>query len=194
MIAFLTGKIKFMGSENIILDVNGVGYEIQASTKTLNNLAVTDHTELWIHTYVREDSLKLYGFSSSLEKKIFLSFIGINGVGPKLALLILSAVPSLEEMLDMIEQADIKRLTQLPRVGKKTAQQMIFSLKGKLKETWLEVDQDLLKSRQDLSAALKGLGFRSAEVQAALDNIQLEQNMETNLKKALSYLQLGGSA
>ena len=189
MIALLTGKIKFMGPDNIILNVNGVGYEVYASTKTLNNLAVSQDTELWIYTHVREDSLKLYGFSNLLEKRIFLSFISINGVGPKMALVILSAAPSLEEMLNMIEQSDVKGLARLPRIGKKTAQQMILNLKGQLKEKWLEVDKSFLKSRQDLSTALKGLGFRSMEIQAALDNIKLSYNMETDLKKALSYLQ-----
>ena len=175
MIALLTGKIKFMGTDNIILDVNGVGYEVYASTKTLNPLTVSQDIELWIYTQVREDSLKLYGFSNLLEKKIFLSFIGINGVGPKMALAILSAVPSLEDMLNMIEQSDVKGLTKLPRVGKKTAQQMILNLKGQLKESWLEIDPHLLKSRQDLSTALKGLGFRTVEIQSALDNIKLRQ-------------------
>jgi len=192
MIAFLTGKIKFMGSENIILDVNGVGYEVQTSTKTHNQLSVSNPIELWIYTHVREDTLKLYGFLSLLEKKLFLSFIGINGVGPKMALSILSTVPSLEELVDMIERSDAKRLSQLPRVGKKTAQQMIFSLRGQLKETWMQVDQDRVKSRQDLSATLKGLGFRSIEIQAALEHIQLGQNTENNLKEALSYLQSEG--
>lgn len=187
MIATLTGKIKLTGPDHLILDVKGVGYEVFASAFTLQAVRVLEQTELFIYTHVREDSLKLYGFLELAEKTMFLSLLQMNGVGPKMALAILSAAPSLQDLVDMIEHSDIKGLSRLPRVGKKTAQQMILTLKGKLDTK--STDQELTKARQDLRAALSGLGFKSVEIQSVLDNIKISQNREKDLKKALSYLQ-----
>lgn len=191
MIAFLKGTVKEVSEDVIILDVNGVGYEVYSSSKTLKNILISEVAELWIYTHVREDSLKFFGFSSVLEKKLFLAFIGINGVGPKMALALLSAAPSLRELLEMIEEEDINSLVQLPRVGRKSAQQIILALKGQLKEGWLEHSEGQLKARKSLTTALLNLGFRASEIRSALDQVKMGQNMEEELKQALSYLQPG---
>ena len=191
MIAFLKGTVKEMGGDVIILLVNGVGYEVYSSSKTQKDILVSEVAELWIYTHVREDYLKLFGFSSLLEKKLFLAFIGINGVGPKMALALLSASPSLRELLEMIEDEDINGLVQLPRVGKKSAQQIILALKGQLKEGWLERSEGQLRMRKSLTTALLNLGFRAAEIRLALDQTEVGNNMEEELKRALSSLQPG---
>ena len=191
MIAFLKGTIKDMSGETIILDVNDVGYEVYASAKTLKSVSVSEFIELWIYTYVREDALKLFGFSSMLEKKLFLGFIKINGIGPKMALAIISAAPSLRELMEMIEKEDVNSLINLPRVGKKSAHQIVLALKGKLKEGWLERSEEQLKARKSLTTALLNLGFRAGEIRSALDQIKLGNNMEEELKEALSHLQPG---
>ncbi len=187
MIATLTGKIKLTGPDHLILDVKGVGYEVFASAFTLQSVKALEQVELFIYTHVKEDTLRLYGFFELAEKTMFLSLLQMNGVGPKMALAILSAAPSLQDLVSMIEHSDIKGLSRLPRVGKKTAQQMILTLKGKLSTE--SEDQELTKARQDLRAALSGLGFKSVEIQSVLDNIKISQNREKDLKKALSYLQ-----
>ena len=193
MIAFLKGTVKDINENTVILDVNGVGYEIHSSSKTLKDVPVSEIIEMWIYTHVREDSLKLFGFSSLLEKKLFLAFIGINGVGPKMALALLSAAPSLRELMEMIEEEDINGLIRLPRVGKKSAQQIILALKGQLKEGWLQQSERQLKARQSLTTTLLNLGFRSSEIRSALEQMKRGPNssMEEELKTALSYLQPG---
>ena len=191
MIAFLKGIVKEITEDTVILNVNGVGYEIHSSSKTLKDVFISEVAELWIHTHVREDAIKLFGFSTIMEKKLFLSFIGINGIGPKMALALLSSAPSLRELLKMIEEEDINSLVRLPRVGKKSAQQIILSLKGQLQEGWLEQSEKQLNTRKSLTTALLNLGFRSGEIRSVLDQIKVGNNMEEELKQALSYLQPG---
>ena len=191
MIAFLKGTVKEINEDSTILDVNGVGYEVSSSSKTLKDIFISEIAELWVHTHVREDAIKLFGFSTTMEKKLFLAFIGINGIGPKMALALISSAPSLQELLKMIEEEDLNSLVRLPRVGKKSAQQIILSLKGQLKEGWLEQSEKQLNTRKSLTTALLNLGFRSGEIRSVLDQIKWRDNMEEELKQALSYLQPG---
>lgn len=192
MIAFLKGTVKEVSEESLILDVSGVGYEVYASTKTLKNISLSELIELWIYTHVREDSLKLFGFSSVLEKTLFLAFIKVNGVGPKMALAIISSAPSLKKLLEMIEKEDVSGLVSLPRVGKKSAHQIILALKGQMKEGWLERGEEQLKARQSLTTALLNLGFKAGEIRSALDQIKPgNNNVEEELKEALFHLQPG---
>lgn len=197
MIAYLKGLITQKDKDTAILDVNGVGYEIYASSKTLENLNISTPTELLIYTCMREDSLKLYGFSKQLEKTLFLALIGINGIGPKMALVLLSAVPSFEALLEMIETEDIKNLSGLPRVGRKKAQQIVLALKGKLKEEWEntqpieKIDLDSEETQQFLTSALLNLGFRMNEIKSVLNQVETGLSKEEGLKKALYCLQPG---
>jgi len=186
MIAFLKGIVTETTEEALILDVNGVGYEVFSSSKTLEDIAISKPAELWIYTYVREDVIKLFGFLDRLEKRVFLAFIGINGIGPKMALAIISATPSLNELLEMIEKEDVKGLVRLPRVGKKSAQQIILSLKGQWKMGGF---MEKNNTRQSVTSALLNLGFKGPEIQSALDQIKTSDSMEEDLKQALSYLQ-----
>ena len=191
MIAFLKGITKEISEDIVILDVSGVGYEVYTSTKTLANIQKGNIAELWIYSHVREDSFKLFGFSSEIEKKMFLAFIGINGVGPKMALTLISAAPSLRELMAMIEKEDINSLVRLPRVGKKSAQQIILALKGQLKEGWIEKGEEKWEARKSLTTALLNLGFRAGEIQSAIENMEVGNNIEEDLKQALSHLQPG---
>ena len=192
MIAFLKGIAQEVSKDKVILDVNGVGYEVFTSAKTLNDVFVSEPTNLWIYTHVREDAFKLFGFSSLLEKEVFLAFIGINGIGPKMALSLLSTAPSLKALLEMVEEEDIAGLSRLPRVGKKSAQQIILGLKGKLSQDKLKAGEEHLKSHKLLTTALLNLGFRSTEIKSALEHISEGKSIEEDLKKALSYLQPTG--
>ena len=188
MIAFLKGHVIEKGLDHIILNVQGVGYEVNASSKTLDKLSNKGLIELFIYTHVRDDTLKLFGFLDKLEKTIFLALIGISGIGPKLALALLSAVPSLKALVEMIEEEDIKGLTRLPRVGKKSAQQIVLTLKGQLKSGFSDLNEEKSKIKKSLSQTLTNLGFRTGEIQLALDHVKTEDNMEKGLKEALTYL------
>ena len=127
MLAYLKGTVMSIYPGNrLILDVQNVGYEVF----TPSNPQTGEYIELWIYTHVREDTFALYGFLDEKEKEVFVSLIGINGVGPKSALGILSALPY-TQLMEQIESEDLTALCQLPKIGKKTAGQMILSLKGK---------------------------------------------------------------
>lgn len=194
MIAFLQGTVQEINKSVVIVLVNGVGYEVYASSKTQTKLILFEEAKLWIYTHVREDSLKLFGFSDLLEKQLFLAFIGINGIGPKMALVILSATVSVNKLLEMIEHEDINGLTQLPRVGKKSAQQIVISLKGKIKTNAVQKSDEQLSMRKILTTSLLHLGFRHSEITSALDqreteNKKIGDNLEEELKKVLTYLQ-----
>jgi len=197
MIAYLKGIITQKDQEIAILDVNGVGYEVCASSKTLESLHISAPTELFIYTYMREDSLKLYGFSKRLEKTLFLALIGISGIGPKMALVLLSAIPSVEALLEMIETENVKNLSNLPRIGHKKAQQIVLALKGKLKEEWKntqpveKTDMSFEETQQFLTSALLNLGFRMSEIKSVLNQMGTGFGKEEGLKKALYCLQPG---
>src|SRR4051812_39505214 len=133
MIGFVRGKLMAVELDSALVETGGVGYEILCSAQVMADLAGSVGTEiaLWIHTHVREDALQLFGFMSKTEKELFLSLLKVNGVGPKSALTILSA-GRVEKIIEMIEDGNAKALAALPRVGKKTSEQIILSLQGKL--------------------------------------------------------------
>jgi len=186
MLAYLKGNVMSVyPGGRLILDVQNVGYEI--FTPTLPQPG--EDLEFWIYTYVREDTFSLYGFRDEKEKEVFVSLIGINGVGPKSALSILSAVPY-TRLMEQIESEDMTALCQLPKIGKKTAGQMILSLKGK----WPSV-QTVEKNpvhqniKDEVSTALLRLGFRSNEIKPVVDKIDVKQGTKEGLRQALSILQ-----
>ena len=193
MIAFLKGFVMEKSPESLIVDIEGVGYEVYASSKTLEKTAVEALHRFWIYTALREDSLKLYGFSSLLEKKLFLALIRVNGVGPKMALNILSSLSSFEEFLGWVETENFKKLARLPRLSEKKARSIILALKGKLKLEGLAGPQKTTSEEnyQFLTSALMNLGFKSGEIKLVLDKISAEISREEGLKQALYHLQPG---
>ncbi len=191
MIGQLRGKLVEKYPEHIIFDVAGVGYELNCSTNTIDNLSLTSETKIYVHTHMREDALTLFGFSSALEKRIFLSLLKVNGVGPKLALKILSG-SSLDQLVRMIETGDIKAISTIPKVGKKTAEQLILTLKGKLSFESSEGDASHFKSqagiRTELVSALVNLGYRLPEVERVVAGLPRELGIEESLRKGLAAL------
>src|SRR5262245_36055726 len=132
MIAFLRGRVLDKQPNRIILDVNGVGYDVQIPLSTFYEVG-EEGTEvsLRIYTHVREDTLQLYGFISDVERQVFERLIGISGIGPKLAIAVLSGLDSREVIL-AIQRADVARLTGIPGIGKKTAERIVLALKDRL--------------------------------------------------------------
>ena len=186
MLAYLKGTVMSVHpGGRLILDVQNVGYEIFTPAVP----QIDEYLEFWIYTHVREDAFSLYGFLDEKEKEVFVSLIGINGVGPKSALSILSSVPY-AQLMEQIESEDITALCQLPKIGKKTAGQMVLSLKGKWPSVKI-VEKDPIHQniKDEVSTALLRLGFRSTEVKPVLDKIDVKQGTKEGLRQALSILQ-----
>ena len=189
MIAHLRGEVLQIDTEFAIIDVGGVGYEVFCSTNSLEKLTQGASVQLSIHTHVREDAFVLYGFGTKNEKELFLSLIKVNGVGPKLAMKILSGT-TIENFLHLIEDGDVKGLSQLPKVGKKTAEQLILALKGKL-----EFSGDAGGSKKpsagttrEIFSALVNLGFRENEVQQIVQEFPEGIAFEEGVRRGLSHL------
>lgn len=195
MIAYLRGKILEAGVETAILEAQGVGYEVYCSLTTLAELQSTFSKEvtLWIYTHVREDAFLLFGFLSQAEKQMFLSLLKVNGIGPKMAIHILSGA-SLDQLTRMIEEEDVKGLSKLPKVGKAKAEQMILTLKGKLvvAPTVAAGASSAKASRavphREISSALINLGFRSQDVDKVVGEFPKDIDLQEGIRRGLSAL------
>lgn len=188
MIGFLKGIFLGFDAETLIVDVGGVGYAVVPSAsvrgkKLSNGFPVS----LFVHTHVRENELKLFGFSSLEERQVFELLLTVSGVGPKTALAIVSAGGP-QEVRRAIGIADVDHFTAIPGVGKKTAQRIIVDLKSKIGGIGeLDLTSDKPGS-SDLSAALKSMGFRSDEIREALKKIDKTKSLEQQIKLALQRL------
>ncbi len=188
MIAFLHGKLLEVTPESVVLDVQGVGYEALCPAGTLDELRsqVGQQLRLWIYTHVREDALQLFGFSSRQEKGIFISLLKVNGVGPKSAMAVLSGA-HYEKIISLIENGDAKGLSGLPKVGKKTAEQIILTLQGKL----VRVENAKTKKSENLEKihfALLNLGFKSQNVEEFLAGLPADTAVEEGVRRGLTNL------
>lgn len=202
MIGYLRGRVVERGDELLILDVNGVGYELSCSSSTLMDIAgvPADDVQVWVQTQMREDALTLFGFSTATEKKMFNSLLKVNGVGPKMAIKILSGA-GIEQLSAMIESGDVKGLSNLPKVGRKTAEQLILSLKGKLVLVAEPVGSGKRKSspqekpqsrfsgaRADVLSALVNLGFRLPDAEKVVGDLPDDVELENGLRRGLQAL------
>lgn len=195
MIGRLTGKLVLKQPPLLLLDVGGVGYEVEAPMSTFYKLPATGETvALHTHLTVREDAHLLFGFGSLTEKALFRELIKISGIGPKLALTILSGV-SVDDFWETVRAGDVVRLTKLPGVGKKTAERLVVEMRDKAGGASPEsmaagmpamADTPLQEAR----SALTALGYKPAEVQrfteaAYKDGMSTEQIIQEALKRAV---------
>lgn len=192
MIGFLRGRVVDVQPENLILDVNGVGYELQCSGNTLGSVLPGDELTLHVHTHVREDAITLFGFGTHSEKRLFLSLISVNGVGPKLAIKALSG-GTVDRLVEMIDAGDVKALTALPKIGKKIAEQIILSLKGKLvieevHTVKLTGKAKSLNPRGELVSALVNLGFRLQDVEKVVEDLPPGTDLQSGIRQGLQAL------
>jgi len=192
MIGYLKGIIVEVAPDAALIDVNGVGYEILASVNTLTDLQslLSKEVIVWIHTHVREDAFQLFGFHSREEKHLFLSLLKVNGVGPKMALSILSG-GHVEQIHEMIESGNAKALSSLPKVGKKTAEQIILTLKGKL--VIIEKNEPASKKKlptlhPEISSALMNLGFKPLAVEQFVSTLPKDADFEESIRRGLAAL------
>jgi Holliday junction DNA helicase RuvA len=188
MIGQLRGRLTDKRPNQVLVDVGGVGYIAQIPLSTFAALGEL-HTEvtLLIHTHVREDTLSLYGFLSSREKHLFEMLLSASGVGPSLALKILSGM-SVEELVPAIRGSDLARLTKIPGVGRKTAERMVVELKDKLDAVTVEVERPAASSPAgmdaDIVSALVNLGYEARAAESAVADARRE-TAEPNFEKLL---------
>jgi Holliday junction DNA helicase RuvA len=195
MIGQLRGRLAEKRPNQVLVDVGGVGYLVQVPLSTYAALGEL-HTEvtLLIHTHVREDALALYGFVSSREKHFFEMLLSASGVGPTLALKILSGM-SVEELVPAIRGSNLARLTQIPGVGRKTAERMVVELKDKLETVTVETERPATSSpagvEADVISALVNLGYDSRAAETAVGEAKRESgsgNFEKLLRGTLQAL------
>lgn len=190
MIGFLDGLVFDVSTDHFILTVNGVGYDVLASTQTLADVHVMigQNMKVWIYSHVREDAFQLYGFLTKPEKEFFLQLLKVNGVGPKMALSIMSGA-RLSQIQDWIESSDAKALSSLPKVGKKTAEQIILSLQGKLVRVETKAKGPKLnETHRQVSSALVNLGFKNQIVDQFIASLDAQTSLEDGVRQGLQKL------
>ncbi|MEW5949361.1 MAG: Holliday junction branch migration protein RuvA [Thermodesulfobacteriota bacterium] len=199
MIARLEGNVLYKSPEYAILDVNGVGYQVFIPLSTFYELPETDSpVSLHTYTHLREDVLQLYGFKTMAEKIMFMSLISISGIGPKLAVNILSGI-GVTELEQAILSEDISRIISIPGVGKKTAERMVIELRDKIgKKTpesypaTIPVTAENKRLYADAVSALVNLGYKKAAAEAAMARVERENkglfSLEEILKQVLKVI------
>ena len=173
MIGRLTGRLAEKNPDQVLLDVGGVGYLVHIPLSTFYELPDAESpASLWIHTHVREDTLALYGFLTERERALFLLLISVAGIGPRVALTVLSGIPP-AELVDALRSQDVRRLVAVPGVGKKTAERMVLELAEKAARFAAEPTQaaPAAVAADDVLSALVNLGYRKAEAERAVDAI-----------------------
>jgi Holliday junction DNA helicase RuvA len=185
MIAFLKGRLIEKRSDHAVLDVQGVGYRAGIPLSTYLELGeIGEMVELFIYTHVTDNSLSLFGFHSEEEREIFLKLISISGIGPKLALNILSGI-EVSDLKDAIKQGDVARISLVPGIGKKTAMRIALELQEKLiaSEKLLEVEGT--QEKEDVISALMNMGFKRKEVERIVDETIKELSVNTDFDTLL---------
>jgi Holliday junction DNA helicase RuvA len=191
MIAGLHGKLESVGSDWAIIDVGGIGFQVYMPTSSLSILgAIGEEVKLYTHLHLREDNATLYGFASTDELGLFQSLIGVSGLGPRLALAILSAM-SVDKLTMAIATGSTDLLTVVPGIGKKVAQRLILELKEKIGAGWITTPAaQLAQENTDVLAALTSLGYSVAEANRAVATLppSSDLSLEEKIKQALHYL------
>jgi Holliday junction DNA helicase RuvA len=195
MIATLTGRLTRKAPDYLIVDVSGVGYQVSVPLSTYYQVSESGgEVSLYIHTHVREDSLSLFGFLTEAEKEMFLLLMGVSGIGPKLALAVLSTL-SVQELSHAIQSSDDSRLCSIPGIGKKTAARMVLELKDKITRAAPGLSPAALPvpstDVEDAVSALVNLGYKKQLAEEALKKVQRGgacQTVEELIREALHVL------
>jgi holliday junction DNA helicase RuvA len=191
MIAHLRGKLIARHPNQAIVETAGVGYDVTISVPTFSGLPpLGSEVALHIHTHVREDQLALYGFLRPEEKQLFEKLLTVSGIGPKLAITILSGMPA-EDMVNAIRGNDVARLTRIPGIGRKTAERMVLELRDKLPAVGEEVAATvptLNAVQEDVLSALVNLGYQRAAAEKALSSVQKNGSFDATFRDALAAM------
>lgn len=179
MIGFLQGILLKLAPDRLLLDVSGVGYEVHIPLSTyydLEKAGAGAKARLYIHTYLRENELALFGFGTERERQLFEKLIGVSGIGPRLARVILSGMAP-DDLLAALAAGDLGRLASIPGVGKKTAERMVLELRDKVRELAADLPEQLAPAGgadQDVVSALVNLGYRGNLAERAVAEARKE--------------------
>jgi len=187
MIAFLHGRVLALAPGQVVLEAGGVGYELAVPLSAYPKLQGKQEASLWVHTYLRQDQLSLFGFPSPMEREVFRLLLGVAGVGPRMALALLASFTP-EELAAAVEGSHWQLLAQAPGVGRRTAERVVVELKGKLAKV---VEPPALSLREDAVSALANLGYsakQAAEVVGALLRERADWELAELLREALRRL------
>lgn len=177
MIGYLQGQILKSGPDRILLDVHGVGYEVSIPLSTyyeIERRGGGGPIALHIHTQLREDGISLFGFWTERERLLFERLIGVTGIGPRLARVILSGMAP-EDLLSALAAGDLGRLSSIPGVGKKTAERMVLELREKMRELAADLPEKPLPADDDVVSALVNLGYKAAQAERAVADARRER-------------------
>jgi len=190
MIASLKGKLESLGGDYGIINVGGIGFQVYMPTSTLSALgAVGGEVMLYTHLHLREDNVTLYGFKSAEELGLFQTLIGVSGLGPRLALVMLSAMDA-EKLMMAIATGSADLLTAIPGIGKKVANRLILELKDKIGAGWITTPAaEVAQENADVVTALISLGYSVAEANRAVATLapSSDMSLEEKIKLALQY-------
>ncbi|WP_420385606.1 Holliday junction branch migration protein RuvA [Roseivirga sp.] len=190
MFAYLKGKLAFQDPTYVIIDINGIGYEVKISLNTFSKVKDKESIQLFTHFHVKEDAQVLFGFADQHEKSIFQHLISISGVGPSTGLMVLSSL-SPEEVEEAILGEDVRTIQAVKGIGAKTAQRIILELKDKIAKTSASGDLINIPSssrntiRNEALAALVTLGINKAAAQKSIDKILKERSGEISLEELI---------
>jgi Holliday junction DNA helicase RuvA len=187
----LQGKLESLGADWAIINVGGIGFQVYLPTSVLSSLgAVGDEVRLYTYLHLREDNVALYGFASSEELSLFQMLIGVSGLGPRLALAMLSTMNT-EQLTMAIATGSADLLTTVPGVGKKMASRLILELKEKIGAGWvITPTTELARENADVITALTSLGYSATEATKAVATLSPSPDLqlEEKIKLALQYL------
>lgn len=183
MYNYMIGKVTDVEASSIIVEVSGIGYQINTPNPYAFNL--DQEYKIYLYQYIREDENSLYGFKTKEEKDLFLKLIAVKGLGPRMTLPIL-ATGSIGGIVDAIERENILYLKKFPKIGEKLAKQIVLDLKGKIQLTGDMANAS--NSYEELIEVLKGLGYKEKEVKSVVVKIDGELSLEDQVKEALKLL------
>ncbi len=190
MIASLYGKLESLGSDGAIINVGGIGFQVYMPTSTLSTLGkIGEEVKLHTHLHLREDNATLYGFTSADELGLFQTLISVSGLGPKLALAMLSAM-DIAKLTMAIATSSADLLTEVPGIGKKMANRLILELKEKIGAGWITTPAvQLAEENAEVLAALTSLGYSVSEATRAVASLPPDSklSLEDKVKLALQY-------
>ncbi len=190
MLASLSGVAEAIGKDFVVIQVGGVGFQVSVPQSVLDSLAGAGRElTVYTHLHVRENELALYGFGSEEELALFRLLLGVSGIGPKVALSVLSSLP-VDQLQAAVAQEDVALLARVPGIGPKTARKLVFDLKDKIAAEIMpgEPQPTLTEADADLIAALTTLGYSVAEAQGAIRSLPREElSLEERVRLALAY-------
>ena len=182
MYSYLNGKIEYQNSTGIVIDVNGVGYNVFVPNPF--SYEIGEIYRVFVYNHIREDEYSLYGFKTLEEKELFMKLINVKGMGPKVASGIF-ATGSIKGVVDAINKENLLYLTKFTKIGEKLAKQIILDLKGELN---IEVEDSEDNNIEELMSVLENLGYKTSEIKKIVPQVDASKSLEEQVKEALKLL------